>query len=273
MYKYKDKVEVVPLAMVDDLIGVANCGFESVSLNCYINTQIELKKLTFHTPDDKGKSKCNFMHIGSKTGVCPQLKVHGENMNEISHDTYLGDIIMNNGSNELNILARASKGQGKVTEIVNILEKVTFGTHYFKVAQLLRESNFLNGIMTNSEVWYGVTQKQVEQMEAVDKLLLRNFLGTPISTPLEGVQLEFGVLSIGTIIKARRINFLHYLLQTQENEMLSKFFQGQLNQPVKQDWTEQVGKDLKDFKIELTHEEIKSETADKFKLFVKRKSI
>ena len=194
-------------------------------------------------------------------------------MNEISHDTYLGDIIMNNGSNELNILARASKGQGKVTEIVNILEKVTFGTHYFKVAKLLRESNFLNGIMTNSEVWYGVTQKQVEQLEAVDKLLLRNFLGTPISTPLEGVQLEFGVLSIGTIMKARRINFLHYLLQTQENEMLSKFFQGQLNQPVKQDWTEQVGKDLKDFKIELTHEEIKSETADKFKLFVKRKSI
>ena len=71
----------MPLAMVDDLIGVANCGHESVALNTYINTHIELKKLKFHTPDVNGKSKCNFMHIGNNYGVCPQLKVHGSDMN------------------------------------------------------------------------------------------------------------------------------------------------------------------------------------------------
>ena len=225
IYMYKNKAEVLPLAMVDDLVGVASCGFESVALNSFINTQIELKKLRFHTPDVNGKSKCNVMHIGSNSGVCPQLKVHGSNMNLISHDTYLGDIIMSNGSNELNIQARASKGQGKVTDIMNILEKVTLGSHFFKVAKLLRESIFLNGILTNSEVWYGVSQKQVDQLEFVDKLLLRKFLDTPVTTPMEGIQLEFGVLSIGTIMKARRINYLQYLLQTSENEMLHKVFQ------------------------------------------------
>ena len=207
VYMYKDKVEVMPLAMVDDLVGVARCGFESVSLNCYINTQIELKKLSFHTPDASGKSKCNVMHIGRDHGICPQLQVHGEDMKSVTHATYLGDIIMSNASNELNIQARVSKGLGKVTEVMNILEKVTFGFHFFKVSKMLRESIFLNGIMTNSEVWYGVSKKQVEQLEQVDKLLMRKVLETPVSSPLEGIQLELGVTSIGTIMKARRINY------------------------------------------------------------------
>ena len=132
---------------------------------------------------------------------------------------------MINASNELNIQARVSKGLGKVTEVMNILEKVTFGFHFFKVSKMLRESIFLNGIMTNSEVWYGVSKKQVEQLEQVDKLLLRKVLETPVSSPLEGIQLELGVTSIGTIMKARRINYLHYLLQTNENEMLKIFSQ------------------------------------------------
>ena len=63
MYNYKDQVEVLPLAMVDDLVGIANCGHSSLALNTFINSQIELKKLTFHTPDANGKSKCNVMHV------------------------------------------------------------------------------------------------------------------------------------------------------------------------------------------------------------------
>ena len=71
---YKKQVEVMPLAMVDDLIGVAACGHESLAMNTFINTQIELKKLQFHTPDE---SKCNVMHVGKSSGICPQLlQVH-----------------------------------------------------------------------------------------------------------------------------------------------------------------------------------------------------
>ena len=67
-------------------------------------------------------------------------------------------------------------------------------------------------------------------------------MDTPQTTPLEGTQLEFGVISIGTIIKARRVNYLHYLLQTSGNEMLHKVFVAQLQQPVRLDWTTQVQK-------------------------------
>ena len=180
---------------------------------------------------------------------------------------------MSNGSNEKNIQSRVLKVHGKVTDIINILEKVTFGSHYFKVAKMLRESIFLNGIMTNSEIWYGVSTKQVEQLETVDKLLLRKFLNTPVSTPGEGIMLEFGVLSIGTIMKARRVNFLQNLLKTSEKEMLSKFFKAQHSDPVKNDWTVQVLQDLKDLKIELSMEQMQQKSIESFKNYVKKKAI
>ena len=105
---YKKQVEVMPLAMVDDLIGVAVCGHESLAMNTFIKTQIELKKLQFHTPGEKGKSKCNVMHVGKNSGICPQLQVHGTVMKKITHDRYLGDIISSDGSNDLNIQSRVA---------------------------------------------------------------------------------------------------------------------------------------------------------------------
>ena len=197
-------------------------------MNTFINTQIEMKKLQFHTPDDNGKSKFNVMHVGKSNGICPQLQVHGTIMQKITHDTYLGDIIANDGSNDLNIQSRVGKGHGKMTQIMHSLERISLGGHYFKIALILREIEFLSSILTNAEVWYGLSPH---------RFLLRKILDTPISTPIEGIQLELGVFSIGTIIKARRIIYLHYLLTAGENEMMSKVFWSQWKNPAKNDWT------------------------------------
>ena len=59
MYSYKNKVKVFSLAMVDDFLGVANCRHSSLALNIFINKQIELKKLKFHTTDINGNNKIN----------------------------------------------------------------------------------------------------------------------------------------------------------------------------------------------------------------------
>ena len=83
-------------------------------------------------------------------------------MQEVSHDEYLGDVISSDVSNTLNIRNRVSKGLGIITQILNMLEKVTLGHHYFKIAMLLRESLFLNGILTNSEVWYGMKKSEIK---------------------------------------------------------------------------------------------------------------
>ena len=272
LYTYKQLVKVMPLAMVDDLLAMSTCGQESLSLNVYMNTQIELKKLKFHTPDENGKTKCHKIHVGPKSKICPQLEVHGTKLVEVDHDTYLGDIISGDGKNSKNVKKRISKGIGIVSDIMNILEKVTFGEHYFSTALLLRESLFINGILTNAEVWYGLTQDELKEFENLDCLLLRKILSTKCSVPSESLYLELGCMNIETIIKARRINFLHYLATRKETDMLYNFFKAQWKYPTTNDWTEQVKIDLEDFGIKINLDYIKSKSTNTFKQLVKVKA-
>ena len=84
LYLYKDRVNVLPLGMFDNLIGVSTCGHQSVELNTYISTHIYLEKLRFHVPDEIGKTKCHHIHIGKPSKCCPQWKIHGYNMEKVN---------------------------------------------------------------------------------------------------------------------------------------------------------------------------------------------
>ena len=200
-YLYKDTVRVLPLAMVDDLIGISKCGLDSIELNTFINTQIELKKLRFHVPDKDGKSKCHKMHIGNKQEWCSVLEVHGTVMTNVTEETYLGDIMSSDGKNSKNIAKRISKGLGIITQIIHLLEMVSLGEHFIEIALLFREALFLNGILTNCEIWYGLTESEVKEFEDLDIQLLKKILQVPVSTPQEGFFLELGIIPIGVIIK------------------------------------------------------------------------
>ena len=156
---------------------------------------------------------------------------------------------------------------------MNILEKVTLGSHFFKTAILLRESIFLSALLTNCESWHGLKATHINQLESIDKLLLRKILKTPISTPSESMYLELGIVRIGTIIKAKRIIFLHYLLNRNETEMISQIFSVQWNQPVKNDWTNFVKQDLIDFRIETNLSDIKKKSESSFKNLVRKKTM
>ena len=272
LYTYKKLVNIMPLSVVDDLLAISLCGQNSLEVNTFINTQVELKKLKFHTPDKNGKSKCHKIHIGKKNHLCPQLQVHGTKMVEVTSDTYLGDLISNDGKNSLNIRNRIGKGIGKISEIFTMLEKITLGEHYFATALLLRESMFLSSILTNSGIWYGLTKADTEELEQLDTYLLRKIMNTRILVPTESLFLELGCLNIGTIIKARRINYLHYLVTRDNDKMLAKFFQVQWKYPTRGDWVEDVRQDLIDFGINESLDVIKSKSEYSFKNLVKKKA-
>jgi hypothetical protein len=262
--------KITPLAMVDDLLAVQHCNIE-VSINSFINTQIEMKKLEFHTPDKNGKSKCHKMHIGKENLFCPDLKVHGTKMGQVNEDTYLGDIVSNNGSNLKNIRNRVGKGLGIISQIISILETVSFGMYYFEIAMTLRESMFVNGILTNSDIWYNLKETEIEELESLDRMLLQKIFGTKVSCPKEALFLESGVIPIGIIIKSRRLNYLHYLVKEDESSMPSKKFYAQWKYGVKNDWTAQVKIDLEDFGFPEDIDFIKSKSIYSFKKMVKVK--
>ena len=141
LYMYKGEVGIPPLAMVDDLITVANCGTESVIMNSYLNAKASVKKLQF------GMSKCHKLHVGKEKRSCPDLyldewkvKVVEETgsitledtqenehiVEAVSDEKYLGDIISKDGRNTKNIKARSDRANGSINQIMEILENVLF---------------------------------------------------------------------------------------------------------------------------------------------------
>ena len=66
-------------------------------------------------------------------------------------------------------------------------------------------------------------------------MLLRKILNSPTSACVESLYLELGLVPIGIIIKARRVNFYHYLVNLKNEEMLYKFFEAQLKNPCEEE--------------------------------------
>ena len=206
------------------------------------------------------------LHVSYKSKFCPSLKVHGTimPMPEVTEEKFLGDIISSDGKNHKNIKNRLSKGIGISTQIINLLKITSFGSHYFEKAIILRDSMLINGIITN--------EQEINEFEAIDKLFLKKIFSTPSSIPNDALYLELGILPIGVIVKARRINYLHSLLSIDTNSMVCSFFITQLYNPTRGDWTEQVKKDLVDFDLPIDFDFIQSKSKEAFKKVVKVKA-
>jgi hypothetical protein len=92
-------------------------------------------------------------------------------------------------------------------------------------------------------------RKEIDNLEEIDKIVIHKILDAPSSSCVESLYLELGLTPIHIILKGRRLNYLHYLANLSENEMLYQFFVTQWKYPCKNDWTLQARKDLEDFQM------------------------
>ena len=187
-------------------------------------------------------------------------------------DRYLGDIISVDGRNLKNIRARVNKGTGIVHRIITMLNGIPFGKQFFKVGIILRNSLLVSSMLFNTEAWYNLTIAEVELLETVDLSFLRQLLGAPKTTPKEMMYLELGIIPFRDIIRARRLNFLHTILNEKSNSLVSRFFEAQLRYKTKRDWVCAVLEDLK--YLELSHlglEGIKVMKKQNFRMLINQK--
>ena len=158
-----------------------------------------------------------------------------------------------------------------MTEIMDMLNSVSFGHRYFEIAVTLREARLINGMLTNCDVWYSLKKSEIEELEEVDRMLLRRILACPDSTCIESLYLELGLIPIHIMLKARRVMYLHYLATLNQSEMLYKVFIAQRKFPVKDDWTEEAKANLEELDLDCTLEELKLKSQNSFKRMVKTK--
>ena len=164
-YHYKETLEVPLLSYIDDMNKITECGINSLENNVVITKEVEMKRLKFNVGNKTKKSKCEKLHVGKNADACVRLKVGKREIKTVTETNYLGDIVNGSGKNINNIKDRVSKGKGIVINIFSILDTITFGPHFFKIALLLRQSMLVNAVIYNSSIWYNLRPSDFEELK------------------------------------------------------------------------------------------------------------
>ena len=146
-----------------------------------------------------------------------------------------------------------------------MLRDVNYGRYTIETGLIFRESIFLSKILLNSEVWHSITKSQIEDLEMIDRILLRNILNAHSKTGLEWIYAEGGKLSLKCIIQIRRLMYLWHVLHRDKTELISRIYLTQKNQNSVGDWVRLVEADKSELGINLTDQEIQGVT----KMFLK----
>ena len=261
LYKYKGLILIPPLEMIDDILMVSKCGPQAVEANAVLNTKIESKKLRL------SRDKCYHMHVSNKNTKCDtSLKVHDSVMKKTSTASYLGDSITPFGSCEETLKERELKALGFITQIKSILKNVSLGIFYFQTAIILRDSMFVNGILTNVECWNFIPEKGYKILEDLDIRLFNELFGCKSNKVL--YYLESSKIPLRHSIAKRRFMYLYHLLSRNENEIISKVYSIQKLKNTRKDWYQMICQEKEKYKINLSDEEIQQMSKNKFKQIV-----
>merc|ERR1712030_140585 len=123
----------------------------------------------------------------------------------------------------------------------------------------------------NSEVWYGLSKKNIKKLEKVDEIFLRNLLNAHSKTSTEALYIETGTVPLRFIIQCRRLMYWKHLISIDKNRLISKIYKSQKNLPTNGDWIYSLMKDKEEFGIINTDEEIRKMSKNKFKKINKKK--
>ena len=125
--------------------------------------------------------------------------------------------------------------------------------------------------MSNSEVWYGLTKLEAEQLEQTDEMWIRNLFDLSRNVAKDLLYLELGLVPVSYIIKGRRLMFLHHILHQKKDSLLHRFFMTQMKFPTQNDWVSTVLEDIVELDISLELKEIEEMSKERFKSIVQEK--
>ena len=140
------------------------------------------------------------MHVGKNKDGCESLKVHEKQMLETAEQKYLGDIVSSSGSNNANIKEKCNIGYSAISQIKSLMNEISVGKSGIQIGLILRDSIFPSRMLLNSEVWCNLTQYQIEELEKVDRMLIRHILNAHSKTCIEWLHGDKGMFNIKSLI-------------------------------------------------------------------------
>ena len=230
-YQYRGKVGVPPQEMVDDIVTVSKCGATSVAINACVNSFIEQKKLKLNP------EKCAKIHVGRKSSEsnCPKNLVHKEQMKHSDKEKYLGDYLTKEANSKETIKSRIIRGHAVLSQMTAFLNDIPLGKYRTEVGLTLRHAWFLNGCLFNSEVWSGYHKSDIDELEKIDRQILRLIIGAQAKVPTEMLYLETSEIPVKYVRSVRRLVYLNTFLKRHDAKITKKVYVAMKENPLKYD--------------------------------------
>ena len=126
-------------------------------------------------------------------------------------------------------------------------------------------------ILLNSEVWQSLTVKQVSQLEDIDKSYIRRILNSHSKVAIECLFFETGFMPYKYEIMVRRLMYWWKLIHSESTELRHRVYQSQKNSSCQGDWVRLLDDDKNTLGINLTDDEVKLLSRNKFKRIIRSK--
>ena len=157
-------------------------------------------------------------------------------------------------------------GQGQQ---YGFIKDIPIGNLRVQIGLELRKSWLINGILFNSEVWYGMKDSDIASFVIIDQYLIRGLVNSHAKTPIEHLYLETGSLPIKYIIMSRRLIYLKEIIDRPESEIVKKIYRCQRANPDIGDWCQLVDQDFQEVNLHMNEDVIESLTVNDYKKIVK----
>ena len=83
----------------------------------------------------------------------------------------------------------------------------------------------LSGMLTNSEKWVNITEADMTKLTMPDSMLQRKILSSSGNPSKVLMFLELGVIPVRNVIMAKRLNFLHYILNENTGSIIHQVYE------------------------------------------------
>ena len=184
---------------------------------------------------------------------------------------YLGFILSSSGDNMANIGMLKRKSIGTIKRIFTKLKSMNLKDYYFEVGMIFLNVMLRSSILYASETYYKLKETELRQIERIEENYMKQLLKTSRGCPISQIYLELGQIPARFDIFKLRLYFLKDILNQEEDSLMFKFLQLQIQNPSKGDWASSCKENLKDLDLELSFDEIRTMPTTKYKRLVSAK--
>ena len=171
----------------------------------------------------------------------------------------------------VNIRSLRNKSIGTTRKIFSKLNSLHLKKYYFETGILFMNIMLRSSILYACETYYNLKENEIRQLERIEENYMRQLLKTKKGCPINQMYWELGQIPARYDIFKIRLFFLKYILSQDENSLILKFFNLQVENPVKGDWASSCFKILKELDISLSLDQIKEMSIYEYKRIVKQK--